>query len=60
MKGASKRGRRPWLCRLAPPIRSFRREEWIRDSGLVVHFDAGGAGAVNKVRPVDEREGFVY
>jgi hypothetical protein len=34
MRGASSRGRGPWRERLAPPIRSFQREEWIR--GLVL------------------------
>ena len=35
-KGASKRGRGPWRCRLAPPIRSSQREDGFRDSGRVL------------------------
>ena len=29
IKGASSRGRGPWRCRLAPPIRESQCEEWI-------------------------------
>jgi hypothetical protein len=44
MKGAPSRGRRPWRCRLAPPILSSQREGWISGRWPCAS-EAGGAGA---------------
>jgi hypothetical protein len=49
MKGASKRGRGPWRCRLAPQIRSFPRGEWIPGQCPCAS-EEGGAGAAPQKR----------
>ena len=55
MKGASKRGRGPWRCRLAAPIRSSQSEDGFRDIGLVLLSFGGAAPADACQRSADAR-----